>query len=201
MTMPLSKLFAHASRDPLIRELTLDSRQVRPGDLFLAVPGAKVDGRDHIVDALARGAAAIAYEEQGATVLPLTDVPLIPVKGLIAQLSAIAGRFYGEPSRQLNLVGVTGTNGKTSVTQLLAQARAEHGIGLRGKGQVVGIGVAFRVGLVQAADFLGPRLLDPEHLLAVLLGDPVHHLQAPQQLDEAAEVGIQRQLQDGNHIH
>lgn len=122
MTMPLSKLFAHASRDPLIRELTLDSRAVRPGDLFLAVPGAKVDGRAHIADALARGAAAVAYEEQGASVLPLTDAPLIPVKGLIGQLSQIAGRFYGEPSRQLDLVGVTGTNGKTSVTQLLAQA-------------------------------------------------------------------------------
>lgn len=122
MTMPLSKLFAHASRDPLIRELTLDSRQVRPGDLFLAVPGAKVDGRAHIADALARGAAAVAYEEQGASVLPITEVPLIPVRGLIGQLSEIAGRFYGEPSRQLDLVGVTGTNGKTSVTQLVAQA-------------------------------------------------------------------------------
>ncbi|NNJ13880.1 UDP-N-acetylmuramoyl-L-alanyl-D-glutamate--2,6-diaminopimelate ligase [Pseudomonas putida CSV86] len=122
MTMPLSKLFANASSDPLIRELTLDSRNVRPGDLFLAVPGAKVDGRDHIADALKRGAAAVAYEVQGAKVLPITDAPLIPVKGLVAQLSDIAGRFYGEPSRLLELVGVTGTNGKTSVTQLVAQA-------------------------------------------------------------------------------
>nr|WP_319526792.1 UDP-N-acetylmuramoyl-L-alanyl-D-glutamate--2,6-diaminopimelate ligase [Pseudomonas laurentiana] len=122
MTMPLSKLFAQASRDPLIRELTLDSRNVRPGDLFLAVPGTRVDGREHIADALARGAAAVAYEVDGASVLPLTDVPLIPVKGLAAQLSDIAGRFYGEPSRLLDLVGVTGTNGKTSVTQLVAQA-------------------------------------------------------------------------------
>ncbi|MDN7141780.1 UDP-N-acetylmuramoyl-L-alanyl-D-glutamate--2,6-diaminopimelate ligase [Pseudomonas sp. JQ170] len=122
MTMPLSKLFAQASRDPLIRELTLDSRNIRPGDLFLAVPGARVDGRDHIADALKRGAAAVAYEAEGATVLPITEAPLIPVKGLIAQLSDIAGRFYGEPSRQLNLIGVTGTNGKTSVTQLVAQA-------------------------------------------------------------------------------
>jgi len=122
MPMPLSKLFPQASRDPLIRELTLDSRQVRPGDLFLAVPGAKVDGRAHIADALARGAAAVAYEEQGASVLPLTDVPLIPVRGLIAQLSSLAGHFYGEPSRQLPMIGVTGTNGKTSVTQLVAQA-------------------------------------------------------------------------------
>ncbi|MDD0973108.1 UDP-N-acetylmuramoyl-L-alanyl-D-glutamate--2,6-diaminopimelate ligase [Pseudomonas fontis] len=124
MTMPLSKLFAlnDGNKDPLIRELTLDSRSVRAGDLFLAVPGAKLDGRGHIADALKRGAAAIAYEVQGATVLPITDVPMIPVKGLIAQLSDIAGRFYGEPSRQLDLVGVTGTNGKTSVTQLVAQA-------------------------------------------------------------------------------
>lgn len=122
MTMPLSKLFPNASGDPLIRELTLDSRNVRPGDLFLAVPGAKVDGREHIADALKRGAAAVAYEVQDATVLPITSVPLIPVKGLIAQLSEIAGRFYGEPSRLLELVGVTGTNGKTSVTQLVAQA-------------------------------------------------------------------------------
>lgn len=122
MTMPLSKLFSEASRDPLIRELTLDSRNVRPGDLFLAVPGNKVDGRAHIADALKRGAAAVAYEVDGATVLPMTDVPLIPVKGLIAQLSDIAGRFYGEPSRLVNLIGVTGTNGKTSITQLVAQA-------------------------------------------------------------------------------
>jgi UDP-N-acetylmuramoyl-L-alanyl-D-glutamate--2,6-diaminopimelate ligase len=121
MSLNLNKLFPHAERDLLIRELALDSRKVRAGDLFLAIPGAKVDGRDHIADALARGAAAVAYEVQGATVLPITDVPLIPVKNLSAQLSAVAGRFYGDPSRGLHMVGVTGTNGKTSVTQLVAQ--------------------------------------------------------------------------------
>ena len=122
MAFNLSKLFAHTDRDALIRELTLDSRNVRPGDLFLAIPGLKVDGRAHIADALKRGAAAVAYEAEGSTVLPITDVPLIPVKGLAAQLSAIAGRFYGDSSRSLSLVGVTGTNGKTSVTPLVAQA-------------------------------------------------------------------------------
>lgn len=122
MSLSLNKIFAHAGRDLLIRELSLDSRTVRAGDLFLAVPGGKFDGRAHIADALQRGAAAVAYEVDGATVLPITDVPLIPVKSLAAQLSDIAGRFYGEPSRHLNLVGVTGTNGKTSVTQLVAQA-------------------------------------------------------------------------------
>lgn len=72
--------FPHAGHDLLIRELALDSRNVRAGDLFLAVPGGKFDGRAHIADALARGAAAVAYEVEGATVLPITDVPLIPVK-------------------------------------------------------------------------------------------------------------------------
>jgi len=122
MSLNLKKIFAHIEHDLLIRELTLDSRNVRAGDLFLAIQGGKLDGRDHIADAIARGAAAVAYEVEGATVLPITDVPLIPVKGLAAQLSDIAGRFYGDPSRNLNLVGVTGTNGKTSVTQLVAQA-------------------------------------------------------------------------------
>ncbi|WP_434561341.1 UDP-N-acetylmuramoyl-L-alanyl-D-glutamate--2,6-diaminopimelate ligase [Pseudomonas sp. Z4-20] len=122
MSLSLNKIFAHAGHDLLIRELALDSRDVRAGDLFLAVPGARFDGRARIADALKRGAAAVAYEVNGATVLPITDVPLIPVKGLAAQLSDIAGRFYGEPSRHLNLIGVTGTNGKTSVTQLVAQA-------------------------------------------------------------------------------
>jgi UDP-N-acetylmuramoyl-L-alanyl-D-glutamate--2,6-diaminopimelate ligase len=127
MSSNLSKIFGQCERDLMIRELTLDSRKVRPGDLFLAIPGLKVDGRDHIADAIAHGAAAVAYEVEGAKVLPITDVPLIPVKGLAAQLSDIAGRFYGDPTRSLNLVGVTGTNGKTSVTQLIAQALDQLG--------------------------------------------------------------------------
>lgn len=127
MSFNLSKIFAQSDRDLLIRELTLDSRKVRPGDLFLAIPGFKVDGRDHITDAIAHGAAAIAYEVEGAKVLPITDIPMIPVKDLAAQLSDIAGRFYGDPSRSLDMVGVTGTNGKTSVTQLVAQALDQLG--------------------------------------------------------------------------
>ncbi|GAB3369047.1 Mur ligase family protein [Azotobacter armeniacus] len=122
MPMPLNQLLPQAESAVLIRELTLDSRQVRPGDLFLAVPGGRQDGRSHIDDALARGAAAVAYEAAGAPVLAGNGVPLVPIKGLAGQLSAIAGRFYGEPSRALRLIGVTGTNGKTSVSQLLAQA-------------------------------------------------------------------------------
>lgn len=122
MPMPLNQLLGQARDARLIRELTLDSRAVRPGDLFLAVPGARQDGRRYIQDAIARGAAAVAYEAQDAAAPQAASVPLVPVNELAAQLSFIAGRFYGEPSRALRLVGVTGTNGKTSVTYLLAQA-------------------------------------------------------------------------------
>ena len=122
MAMPLNKLFAQAPSSTLIRELTLDSRKVRPGDLFLAIDGTQQDGRDYIGDAIARGAAAVIYEASQALPMHDSEALLLPVRGLQAQLSEIAGRFYGEPSRTLRVVAVTGTNGKTSVTQLLAQA-------------------------------------------------------------------------------
>ncbi len=122
MPMPLNQLLSEAASSTLIRELTLDSRKVRPGDLFLAVPGTQQDGRVHIADAVARGAAAVAYEAEGAAVMTAHSAELVALKGLAGQLSAIAGRFYGEPSRGLHLIGITGTNGKTSVSQLLAQA-------------------------------------------------------------------------------
>ncbi len=124
MAMPLSHLLPQTGSDLLIRAMTLDSRKVRPGDLFLAIPGLHHDGRAHIADAVARGAVAVAYESAGAAVsaVAFPDTVLIPVADLERQLSALAGRFYGEPCRSLRLIGVTGTNGKTSVTHLLAQA-------------------------------------------------------------------------------
>lgn len=122
MPMPLNQLLAEAQSAVLVRELTLDSRKVRPGDLFLAIPGSHQDGRVHIADAIARGAAAVAYEAEGAAPMTSESAVLLPLKNLSGQLSAIAGRFYGEPSRGMDLIGITGTNGKTSVSQLLAQA-------------------------------------------------------------------------------
>lgn len=127
MAMPVNKLFPQVSSSALIRELTLDSRKVRPGDLFLAVVGFEQDGRDYIGDAIARGAVAVAYEAQDALPMQDSEALLIPIKGLQAQLSEIAGRFYGDPSRTMRMVAVTGTNGKTSVTQLLAQALEKLG--------------------------------------------------------------------------
>jgi UDP-N-acetylmuramoyl-L-alanyl-D-glutamate--2,6-diaminopimelate ligase len=106
--------------DPEILDLTLDSRTVKPGSLFLAVPGARTDGRQYIAGALARGAAAVLYEADGFEP-DAYAAAAIGVKGLRQQIGAIADRFYGSPSRKLKVVGVTGTNGKTTTTHLLAQ--------------------------------------------------------------------------------
>lgn len=100
--------------------LALDSRLVRAGNVFLAYPGEHVDGRLFIDQALANGAVAV-IAESGFERADL-GVPLLKIPDLRAQVSIIAGRFFDHPSRAVSVIGVTGTNGKTSSTQLLAQA-------------------------------------------------------------------------------
>ncbi len=103
--------------------MTLDSRQIQTGDLFVAIKGHAVDGRHYIDDALARGASAIFMEaDDDREALALrSEIPVVILPRLALQLSAIAGRFYSHPSRAMTLVGVTGTNGKTTCALLLAQ--------------------------------------------------------------------------------
>jgi UDP-N-acetylmuramoyl-L-alanyl-D-glutamate--2,6-diaminopimelate ligase len=106
--------------DPEIRGLTLDSRAVQPGWLFIAVPGARADGRAYLAGAYARGAAAAVYETKDF-VSEARYTNAIGVKDLREHVGVIADRFYGAPSRKLQVIGVTGTNGKTTTTHLLAQ--------------------------------------------------------------------------------
>lgn len=105
--------------------LVIDSRHVTAGDVFVAMPGHRVDGRAFAADAVARGADAVIYQAGGA---PLSlPVPAIAVDNLAALAGAIAHRVYGKPSEQLWLAGITGTNGKTSVSQWIAQALSALG--------------------------------------------------------------------------
>lgn len=120
--MQLQQIMPHWQGAPVnITGLTMDSRKVEPGFLFLAVPGQRHDGRQHIEQAIAAGAAAVAYEA-GDGFFCSAELPLLAIQQLVTQLSAIAGRFYGQPADSLGLIGITGTNGKTSVSQMLAQA-------------------------------------------------------------------------------
>jgi len=113
------------------RELTADSREVAAGDVFLAYPGhnAKSDGRNYIRDAVARGAGAVLWEREGYAFPPDLRVPQVPVEGLKSLAGPLASMLYGSPSEALSMIGVTGTNGKTSVSQWTAQAMTQCGRG------------------------------------------------------------------------
>jgi UDP-N-acetylmuramoyl-L-alanyl-D-glutamate--2,6-diaminopimelate ligase len=122
--LPLSELLGRAEcsgGDTLIHGLQLDSRKVQRGDLFLAVPGEVHDGRQFIEQAVANGAAAVVAEAPVAGFVDELPVPLVEVPELRFDVGPLAARFYRHPSRDLHMVGVTGTNGKTTTTRLIAQ--------------------------------------------------------------------------------
>lgn len=102
--------------------ITADSRAVVSGSLFLACPGERLDGRKFITQAVAQGAVAVAWESEGFDWSPEWQVPNVPVVGLRERLGAIASEFYGDPSQKLSVIGITGTNGKTSCSHWLAEA-------------------------------------------------------------------------------
>jgi UDP-N-acetylmuramoyl-L-alanyl-D-glutamate--2,6-diaminopimelate ligase len=115
--------------DRRVRRIAYDSRRVRPGDLFVAVPGARADGARFAADAVARGARAVVAERD--IDLP-DDVSLVVVPDARRAMAALASALQGHPSHRLGLVGVTGTDGKTT-TALLATAVLEaagHVVGL-----------------------------------------------------------------------
>lgn len=105
-----------------INQIEMDSRRVRQGDLFVCVRGTAVDGHDFADEAIQRGACAIVAERP----LPV-DVPVIIVPDTRKALSIISNHFYGYPTKEFRLIGVTGTNGKTTMTYLLEEVFREHG--------------------------------------------------------------------------
>jgi len=110
-----------------ITRLASDSRRVVPGDVFVAIPGDHVDARKLIPQAIAAGAAAVIWEANGFNWDPAWRIPNLPVHNLREQIGVIAAHVYGEPSRQLWLAGVTGTNGKTSCSHWIAQSLTQLG--------------------------------------------------------------------------
>lgn len=114
-------------QDCKISGLQLDSRQLKVGDVFVAIPGLQFDGVDFIAQALEANVAAVLHETpvDNADVLAEAQerqIPIIQIKDLQQQVGLIASRYYGYPSRNMSVVGVTGTDGKTSVSHFIAQA-------------------------------------------------------------------------------
>lgn len=111
---------AYKIKAPL-KHITTDSRAVKQGSLFLAYPGDASDGRTYIADAIKKGAGAVLWDSQGFKWNPDWNIENQPIKQLRLQASKIASQFYNNPSAKLWMIGVTGTNGKTSITQWLSQ--------------------------------------------------------------------------------
>ena len=126
---------ARIENDISIRGISSDSRDVREGDLFLACRGTNTRGSLFIRAAIEAGAAAAAVDEELLSDLDRRRTALIPVPGLRDKLGLIAGRFYGDPTKHLHLTGITGTNGKTSVSWWLAKV---HSLLTQGQAGLVG---------------------------------------------------------------
>jgi UDP-N-acetylmuramoyl-L-alanyl-D-glutamate--2,6-diaminopimelate ligase len=114
-----------------INGLALDSRAVKAGDLFIAMAGAKEHGLAYVDKVIEKGAAVILFDPSGIgsqLARTVTEIPVIPVENLGLVLGKLAARFYGNPSQNLEVIGITGTNGKTSCSQFLGQVLDDCGI-------------------------------------------------------------------------
>ena len=144
--------------------VTLDSRAVRPGDLYAALPGRLTHGARFASAAVAAGAAAVLTDEDGAALCAGLAVPTVVVPGPRRELAGIAARVYGEPGSRLQVLGVTGTNGKTTVATMVES-------GLRAAGRLTGligtIGVRF-AGEQHPGARTTPEAPDLQAILAVM---------------------------------
>ena len=126
--------------DNSIIGLALDSRDIIKGYVFIALAGSKQHGLAYIDQAINNGACAIIYDPAGiecSLVEHGNQIPMIALDGLVVKLGHIAARFYGNPSELMTVVGITGTNGKTSCSQFLSQMLDDSGvIGTLGWGEL-----------------------------------------------------------------
>lgn len=160
--------------------LCLDSREVKPGQVFIALTGSNSDGSRFIDQAIAMGAVAViadtAFVQETLKLAREKKIPLIHDGLLREKLSDISSRFYGEPSEAMRVIGVTGTDGKTSLSHFIAQAldqplsAPEQHCGLIG---TLGFGV---FGELKESGHTTPDAIGMQKMLAQLLDLSVHHV-------------------------
>ncbi|MCB0900490.1 MAG: UDP-N-acetylmuramoyl-L-alanyl-D-glutamate--2,6-diaminopimelate ligase, partial [Actinobacteria bacterium] len=145
-----------------IAGLALDSRQVRAGQVFIAVRGSATHGIAHVDDAVRNGAVCVLTDQFAGTHAELA-VPMIVVTDLAAKVSAIAGRYYGNPSATMAVIAVTGTNGKTTTASLLADLLAR--VTSRRAGYIGTLGSG-EVGQLAPGSMTTPDAVETQRLLA-----------------------------------
>ncbi len=204
-SLALSELLKGIVAIPVEADCTLsgianDSRKVKSGDLFMAVNGQTGGAERYIDSAIAAGCCAIVWEPAaGVDFLPLTwrgstqrgQVPLIACAGLSSMVGVIADRFYAEPSRQLKVIGITGTNGKTSCSQFIAQA-----ISTRNPCIVIGTLGYGVYGKLAPATHTTPDAVSCQHILAEGLAEGAHAA-----VMEVSSHALDQQRVAGIHYH
>jgi UDP-N-acetylmuramoyl-L-alanyl-D-glutamate--2,6-diaminopimelate ligase len=165
----LLESFAVVDKDVAISGLTLDSRTVVSGHVFIALAGTRQHGLMHVEQAIARGASAIVYDPDAQgwqLAAQVRKMPVIAIENLAWKLGGIAARFYGDPSVAMKVIGITGTNGKTSCSQFLGQMLNDCGIiGTLGWGEW---------GRLRKTLNTTPDALAVQAILAALLTDNKH---------------------------
>ncbi len=129
--VPLSEKEQQRANEIEISGLTLDSRNIKTNQVFIALSGAKQHGLVFVEKAISRGACAVLFDPDGEGSLlseKIKDIEVIPVKNLGAVLGTLAAKYYNHPSHKLDVIGITGTNGKTSCSQFLGQMLDSCGI-------------------------------------------------------------------------
>lgn len=154
--------------NPVVSGITCDSREVEPGFLFIAMRGDHADGNQFIDQAVDAGAVAIVAEhalEGGAP-----DLPIVIDPDIRAHIGKIASRFYQHPSRAMQVIGVTGTNGKTSISHFIAHALEAAGL----PSGLIGTLGAGRVGHIQPGAFTTPEAITVHQQLAEFNHQAMH---------------------------
>lgn len=153
-----------------LTDITDDSRTVKPGCLFIARAGTKADGRRYIQDALSRGAAAVISEDDKPADLPADRGWAVAKKLDHALVAELAERFFDRPSRKLKLIGVTGTNGKTTITFVIQHLLRHTGV----KAGIIGTVLIDDGATRTPAELTTPGAVDFTRHLAAMVANGCH---------------------------
>ena len=175
MTIKLQKLIEELDVDYILGEeaveiagIAYDSREVNAGDLFIAITGFETDGHKYISDAIENGASAVLVEKD----IQNSEVTVVKVEDSRSALAKVSAKFYDYPAQDLTVIGVTGTNGKTTTTYLIEGILSNLGLdtGLVGT-------IKNKVGSKeQSASRTTPESLDLQRMLADMVADGVTHV-------------------------
>jgi len=183
--------------DLSVSGIEIDSRNISAGELFIALPGTRLHGNDYIEAAVRQGAVAVIYDSDSN--LPgninarlCDDVPLIKITNITQWAGIIASRFYGEPSQDMTVTGITGTNGKTTCSILLAQCFSHLGT----RAGVIGTLGTGLWGDIRSTTHTTPDAVTLQRQMSDLRG-----LGAEQLLMEVSSHGLQQGRESGTEFN